>query len=81
MDGIRYVSVCLRKERIAYTDLCVDTIKEYGEYVWDDKALEKGIDQPLKLNDHAMDASRYFLYTVLFKKHAKVKDKAKEGLR
>lgn len=81
MDGIRFVSVCLRKCRIAYTDLCVDTLKEYGEYVWDDKALEKGIDQPLKINDHCMDADRYFLYTVLYKKHAKVKDKKKEGFR
>lgn len=30
---------------------------------------------------NCMDADRYFLYTVLFKKHAKVKDKIKEGLR
>ena len=81
MDGIRFVSRCLQKEKIAYTDLCVDTIKEYGEYVWDDKALEKGIDQPLKINDHCMDADRYFLFTILYKKHAKVKDKAAEGFR
>ena len=81
MDGIRWVSVCLKKQKIAYTDVCVDTIKEYGEYVWDDKALEKGVDQPLKINDHCMDADRYFLYTVLYKKHSAVKDKAKEGFR
>ena len=81
MDGIRFVSVCLKKQKIAYTDLCTETIREYGEYVWDDKALEKGIDQPLKTNDHCMDADRYFLYTILFKKTAKIKDKEAEGLK
>jgi hypothetical protein len=36
---------------------------EVKGYVWDEKAGEKGDEQPLKINDHYMDATRYFVYT------------------
>jgi hypothetical protein len=31
--------------------------------VWDEKASKKGIDQPLKLNDHSVDGLRYGLHS------------------
>lgn len=41
---------------------CKDCIREFGIYSWDEKA--KG-DQVIKENDHAMDDTRYFCYTIL----------------
>lgn len=37
--------------------------REYGAYLWDSKAQAKGEDKPIKQNDHAMDMTRYYLYT------------------
>lgn len=79
-DGIRFVSTCLNTEKIAYLSNCVHTIEEYGQYAWDEKACERGEDAPLKINDHCMDSDRYFIYTILYKKHARIRDKHKEGL-
>ena len=79
LDGIRFMSVCLNEGRIMYCDTCEHTIDEFGAYVWDEKAVARGEDAPLKLSDHCMDADRYFLYTILYKKKAKIKNKAREG--
>ena len=45
----------------------MNTLKEFHAYVWDEKASANGEDKPIKQFDHAMDALRYFCYTVLFK--------------
>ena len=34
---------------------------------WDQKASERGEDKPVKQHDHAMDALRYFCYTIIRK--------------
>lgn len=67
IDGIRFVSSMLNEERIAFSKECRNTILEFNSYTWDAKASEKGEDKPIKQHDHAMDAVRYFCYTVLFK--------------
>ena len=41
---------------------CKDCIREFGLYRWDEKSTE---DRPIKENDHAMDDTRYFAYTIL----------------
>ena len=33
--------------------------REWGSYSWDVKAAERGKDEPLKRDDHFMDAKRY----------------------
>ncbi len=81
LDGIREVSVLLNKERIKYVQECKHTIEEYGQYAWDPKAADRGEDAPIKANDHAMDASRYFVHTILVKSKAIIKDKKGKGLR
>lgn len=73
LDGIREVSVMLNTCRIKYTDSCQMAIEEYGEYIWDDKAVERGEDAPVKANDHCMDADRYFVHTILIKRKIKLK--------
>lgn len=69
IDGIRCVGSLLNEEKIVFSRCCVNTIKEFASYIWDKKAVERGEDKPLKVFDHAMDATRYFCYTILFSKN------------
>lgn len=68
LKGIREVGNCLTNELFYINDCCVNTITEMHSYVWDEKASNRGEDKPSKTNDHAMDAMRYFINTVLIKK-------------
>lgn len=65
LDGIRYTASLLNECKIFFSSSCVNTIKEFNSYVWDEKAANRGEDKPIKENDHAMDAVRYFCYTIL----------------
>ena len=67
LDGIRFVASLLNQGKIAISDQCPNTIKEFGSYIWDQKASERGEDKPIKQHDHAMDALRYFVYTIIRK--------------
>lgn len=42
---------------------CKNLIREVESYVWDSKKAERGIDEPLKKDDHAIDALRYAVNT------------------
>lgn len=78
-DGIRHVGTLLNLGKILFSSSCVNTIMEFASYVWDNKAADRGEDKPIKQHDHAMDAVRYFCYTILNNKKARVKDKAAYG--
>lgn len=67
LDGIRYVASLLNNNRIAFSKTCENTILEFNSYTWDIKASESGEDKPIKQHDHAMDACRYFCYTIIRK--------------
>ena len=64
-DGIRLVATELNLLKIVFSNICQNTIKEFASYIWDAKAAEHGEDKPVKQYDHAMDAVRYFVYTIL----------------
>lgn len=64
VDGISDVSTMLRWGTLRFSNLCKNTINEFGVYAWDDKAAQRGEDKPIKTNDHAMDAVRYFVKTM-----------------
>lgn len=64
LDGIRYTSGLIADDKILVSNSCVNTIREFSEYSWDETS---GVDVPIKQNDHAMDDIRYFCYTI-FKK-------------
>lgn len=66
-DGIRAVGRALSEQLILFNDCCINCFREFFSYTWDEKAAKRGEDKPIKENDHAMDAIRYFVYTVLFK--------------
>lgn len=78
-DGIRLVSTLLNTEKIAFSQSCINTIKEFASYIWDPKAGDRGEDKPIKQHDHAMDAVRYFCYTILNNKTIKIRSKSAYG--
>lgn len=63
IDGIQFISNLLNTGCYFVDPSCKATIKEFGAYVWDAKAEKKGLDQPLKTNDHTRDRDRYALYS------------------
>ena len=63
IDGIRYVSRLFSDRRFFVAPECKHFQKEITQYVWDEKAQNKGEDKPMKSSDHLMDATRYYLYT------------------
>lgn len=66
-DGIRETATCMQTGKIKVSPACKNWIKEVQGYCWDDSAAE---DRPIKVNDHAMDDTRYFVKTMyLAKKH------------
>jgi len=58
IDGIRDVATHLRAGDLFICDCCVDCIREFGLYRWDEKSPE---DKPIKADDHSMDEVRYFV--------------------
>lgn len=60
LDGIRETAVALQTGKIKIMRACKNWIKEAGGYVWDADADE---DKPVKIADHSMDATRYFVKT------------------
>lgn len=80
LDGIRNVATALNQEMIYYNDCCVETFREFSSYVWDEKAIQRGEDKPVKENDHHMDCDRYFVNTILFANKLKSFNKSKLGL-
>jgi PBSX family phage terminase large subunit len=61
LDGIRESATAMQLGKIKISPKCTAWRKEAEGYVWDDKATE---DRPVKVNDHAMDAMRYFVKTM-----------------
>lgn len=68
LDGIRFTGSLLQNNKISFSAKCVNTQKEFGSYVWDEKAAKYGEDKPIKEHDHAMDAVRYFCNTIINRK-------------
>ncbi len=62
VSGIRKVHSAFKEGKILISPVCVDSIREFSLYRWDEKAAG---DTPRKENDHAMDDIRYFVSTVL----------------
>ncbi len=63
IEGITDVRTLLGQDKLRFSNKCRNTIKEFGLYLWDEKASQHGEDRPIKENDHAMDAVRYFVKT------------------
>lgn len=62
-DGIQIMTNEMKRGVVSICAACPNLIREIESYVWDPKASEKGYDQPLKKDDHAIDALRYVIAT------------------
>ncbi len=62
LDGLRTQATLLANRKYFIHRSCKNTIGEYGSYVWDVKAQERGEDKPVKKFDHGKDAERYALH-------------------
>ncbi|SFU70899.1 PBSX family phage terminase large subunit [Alicyclobacillus macrosporangiidus] len=68
LEGIRMTATMIAKRKLRVNrDRCPHLVKEIAGYVWDAKAAERGEEKPLKQNDHAVDAMRYLVATVVNK--------------
>jgi PBSX family phage terminase large subunit len=62
-DGIQIMTSLMKRGDLLVKANCKNLIREIEGYVWDDRRIEKGEDEPLKKNDHAVDALRYAVAT------------------
>ncbi|MFL2104144.1 PBSX family phage terminase large subunit [Mycobacteroides abscessus] len=68
LDGIRATASAMNEGLIKFSRKCKNVIQEFSSYRWDDKASLLGKDKPIKEHDHAMDALRYFVFKVVYRK-------------
>lgn len=68
LEGIRNMGTALGKGLIKFDKTCKDSIREFYSYMWDEKAVERGEDKPVKQHDHAKDEERYFVNTIVMRK-------------
>ena len=61
IDGIRETAAAMHTGKIKISPVLKEWKKEAEGYVWDDNPVE---DRPIKVNDHYMDATRYFVKTM-----------------
>jgi len=65
-DGIRMTSSMIAQRKIkAVAKKCPCMLDDISAYVWDEKAKERGEEKPVKEHDHACDALRYFVKTII----------------
>lgn len=66
VEGIRATASMMSRGKIRICTKCVNTRNELSNYIWDLKAaFERGEEKPIKQGDHAMDALRYFIFTII----------------
>ena len=59
--GISRVQKLLSFDRMSISPLQVNAISEFGTYEYDKDSIEKGKEEPVKVDDHTMDAIRYLV--------------------
>ena len=63
--GIPLVQSYISSGRYLISNECIETKKETYSYRWNEKRAERGEEEPIKENDHHMDADRYFFNTFI----------------
>jgi PBSX family phage terminase large subunit len=62
-SGINTLSSLLATDRLKVYRGCSGFLEEIPGYSWNATASNKGNDEPIKSNDHSLDAGRYAIYT------------------
>lgn len=63
MEGLRHTCSEMAKGNLFICSECKNTIRQIEGYVWDSKAAQRGVEQPVKIEDDAVDALRYSVFT------------------
>jgi PBSX family phage terminase large subunit len=61
--GIQVVSFLLNERKFTLDSSCIKDIEEFTTYAWDSDKLDKGVEEVIKIDDHAMDKIRYAIMT------------------
>ena len=61
LDGIRKTGNLMQRRKLLINESCAGLLDEISSYLWDDKAALRGEEKPIKQNDHAPDALRYYV--------------------
>jgi PBSX family phage terminase large subunit len=78
-NGIQTTSSMLRNGQVVICKECENLIREVGTYTWDSKKALRGEDEPVKRDDHAVDALRYALHTHKVSSYDPYKDKERHN--
>ena len=65
LEGVRTTGNYIKEGSLKIGLNCVNTLGEIAVYSWKENKLTVQKDEINAVNDHAMDAMRYFCYTVL----------------
>lgn len=65
LDGIRLMSTMFNLGKLKVNKSCTNFLQELAVYQWDETSALKGIEKPVKANDHACDACRYYCKTII----------------
>jgi len=63
LNGIQMMTKEMKEGTLVICSECKNLIREVETYVWDSKQSAKGYDEPMKKDDHAVDALRYAIAT------------------
>lgn len=80
LDGVRFMMTQMNLGKMKWTEASQHTLKEFGSYMWDKKAADRGEDAVVKEHDHCLDADRYFAMKVLYVKKQRNIKLRKEGI-
>lgn len=63
LDGIRTVSSVMAAGKLKVHRSCKGLLDELPSYSWDSAKAQRGVDAPIKVDDHSVDALRYAVRT------------------
>jgi len=72
LKGIQIVAKKLDEGMFTLDPSNVHDIKEFSLYMWDEKASDRGLDEPSKTDDHCQDRNRYAIRTDMVLHHTTV---------
>lgn len=61
--GITFIADLIANHQLKVVNDCPNLIGEIEKYVWDPRKAVRGEEEPIKKDDHALDAMRYALYS------------------
>ena len=63
LGGISTLASLLDNDQLVVASSCENLIRELPAYRWDEKAAARGVDKPVKEDDHYTDALRYAVFS------------------